>query len=293
MVLEPGEVGVGQDRGDVPRRVGRVDDHERPLERPVAVAGGVELDRRLPLGGRLEHRRGAAVLEHQQLGQVAREAPGLEVAAVDADALEELLEDADLGGELVVEPLLHVGRVERRPVDGRPALGRGLDRVARDDVDVDAVDLAGDVRVLGERLPAVGQDGPAELEADRLEVVAVERRVQADEDVDVPVAGQPGVPAGAADQLDRRVEPPFLDRLSGPIEGGLGGRVEALALVGPGRDPLPDRVEHRLERPLGHGAPVLPPAVKGYRSGARGAAVVRESETPMSESGQLRTAEPS
>jgi len=214
------------------------------------VVLGVERHRRVPVGGRLEKFSETAVLDDQQFDEEAREAPRPEVAAVAADACQELLRQADLARD-VVEPALEVVVVERRAVDGR-ADGRGVgDVVAGHEVDLEAVDLADDVGVLGVVLVAVRDDGVPHAKPVGFEFLSVEARREPHEHVDVAVAREPRVPCRAPEVEDVRLDVEVGNGCLGAVEHLLHDRLEGRPLVGVGRDPVADPLEDGVDR-VGH-----------------------------------------
>jgi hypothetical protein len=202
VVLEAGDVLGGEDGGDVALGVGRIDGHQRVVERHLPVVLGVEPDRRVPVGRGLDQRPEPAVFEHEQFGEVAGEPPGPKVAAVRADPFQELLEDADLASEFVVEAGLEVRVVERGAVDRRTDVGRRGKVVAGDEVDVEPLVLPGDVGVFGELLSSVREHRPPDPQAVLLQLRPREVGREPHEEVDVAVAGEPR-PAGGATDLNR------------------------------------------------------------------------------------------
>ena len=137
--------------------------------------------------------------------------------------------------------------MERCAVDGRPDLGRRIDAVAGDTVDVEPLDGAFDVGVFGVLLVALGEDRVTDVEAESFEVLAGEVRREADEQVDVAVARQPRPAGGATDLQHVGVDRAVVDgRLSAVGESRRGGR-EPLALVGRRGDALADRRQHLVE----------------------------------------------
>jgi len=89
-----------------------------------------------PLADSLQGLPELAVLHDEQLREIARKPTRAEVAAVRADALQELLEQPHVASQIVVQALHEVGVVERRPVDRRLDVRRRIQAVARHEVDV-------------------------------------------------------------------------------------------------------------------------------------------------------------
>src|SRR5207244_996729 len=82
--------------GDVAIRIDRVDDGERLRERPRGRPIQLEDDSRTPGEACLQNAAKRAVLQDEQLAQVAAEPQDLRLRAVDADALGPCLQQADL-----------------------------------------------------------------------------------------------------------------------------------------------------------------------------------------------------
>ena len=202
VVLEARDVRGRADGGDVPCRVGRVDDHERVVVVAVPVSFGVELHGRMPVAGRLQQGNDAVVLQHEQFREIPREPPRSEVRPVRTDGLEEAFEHADVACEAVGDTRSQVGVVKGRPVDRRPRRRGVLDVVTRHQVDVEAVHRARDVRVLGVLLVPLGEHLSTDDESVLLEFRAVEARREADEQVDVAVTRQPRPACGRPDLED-------------------------------------------------------------------------------------------
>jgi len=165
VMLKASDVLGRTDGSDVALGIGGIDDDQRIVEARTTVLLGIELDRWVPVGARLEQRSKATVLTDQEFGEIAAKPLCPEVAAVVADPLEELLRDSDVAGEIVVESLLEILCMKGRPVDRRPDAGRRLEAKAGDDVDIEPLDLAFDVGMFGVLLVAVGHRRVADLEA--------------------------------------------------------------------------------------------------------------------------------
>jgi hypothetical protein len=246
VVLEARDLFGGADGRDVALRVGRVDHHERVVERRRPVVRGVVPDRRVPLGRRADQSREAAVFEDEEFGQVAREASRPEVAPVRPHRGEELLRDADVRGQ-VVDATVEPRGVKGGAVDRRPRVRRRLDVVAGHEVHVEALDRPRDVRVFGVLLVAVGQDRVADGETEAFEIAPREVRRQADEEVDVAVAREPRVAGGGADPHHVRVDAVVRERRPRPVREAVGDRREARSLVGVRPDTAVDPVYHPVE----------------------------------------------
>jgi len=91
--------------------------------------------------------------------------------------------------------------VERRAVDGGPAVRGGLDVETRHQIDIEPLVGAADVRVFGVLLDTLREHRVAHLEPEPFQFLAVERRREPDEQVHVAVTREPR-PAGRRADLE-------------------------------------------------------------------------------------------
>src|SRR3990172_6414455 len=168
---------------NVPARIDRVDDDKRFGKR----FGGGTLERdhelvRPPTRRRLENTAEGFELEHEELAEVPGESLYLRLRAVYAYPLAERLQEPDLVALALSDPVDHVPRVKRRPIDRAHLLGGVADPVARDDFDLESLPKSARVRVLRVHPLLVLEELP-EGEAHPLE--RLPRRLPREEDEDV------------------------------------------------------------------------------------------------------------
>src|SRR3989454_3711603 len=170
--------------GDVAIRVDWVDDSERLRERPRGRPIQLEDDPRTPGEARLEDAAKRAVLQDEQLAQVAADPQDLRFRAVDPDSLGPRLQQADLVRLALLHAPEDVVHVERRAVEGGHPLGRVRDPVTGDDLDLEAAVPAAGVRMFGVPMRASLEDLP-QGQAAFLEIRPREFRREGDEHVDL------------------------------------------------------------------------------------------------------------
>jgi hypothetical protein len=143
--------------------------------------------------------------------------------------------------------------VEGSPVDGGPDFGCRLDVETGDQVDLVTLVLADDVGMFGVLLVTVGEDSVADLQAVLRELLAIECRREGDEEIDVPVAGDPGIPGGGSHVDDIGPHREVRDGVLDPLGEGGDGRLEAVALDGRGIDAVANLRDDGLEGLGGRG----------------------------------------
>src|SRR3990170_3225942 len=133
-------------------------------------------------------------MNYEEFAEVAAEASHLDLGAVDSDALQEPLQQANFTAQARVQALVYVVRVERCPVRGAQPLAV-FSAVAWHDVYSEAFHERLKVRVLREPLhlsPAFGGFS-GDFQADGAESFPWNRRRQTHEHVNIWLLSEPGV----------------------------------------------------------------------------------------------------